>query len=102
MRQRSGLIYFRQKGETSVSGACDRTVRSETQCSDGIAIADRERRDTRVSRRNRVTISFSGDINGVESDGVGRAEKREWHLCQAPVFGSLQAELEALVLVTGP
>ena len=25
MRQRSGLIFFRQKGETSVSGACDRT-----------------------------------------------------------------------------
>ena len=47
------------------------------------------------------TISFSGDINGAESDGVGRAEKREWHLCQTPVFGSLQAELEALVLVTG-
>ena len=31
----------------------------------------------------------------------GEPKKREWHLCQTPVFGSLQAELEALVLVTG-
>ena len=68
---------------------------------DGIANADRGRFVAAATKRVSVTISFSGDINGAESDGVGRAEKREWHLCQTPVFGSLQAELEALVLVTG-
>ena len=59
MRQRSGLIYFRQKGETSVSGACDRTVRSETQCSDGIANADRGRFVAAATKRVSVTISDS-------------------------------------------